>query len=76
MATKFTRDPQTGAYLITNTQSGETRRYETQKEFAAACLIDIYRHSEEMEAGLARLESMYTRGHAYHEAPEIEVWPS
>lgn len=61
MAIRFSRDAQTGAFEITNTVTNETRKFDTQAEFSAACLLELLRRNEEMQAGLARLEASYER---------------
>lgn len=58
MATQFTRSAD-GGYAITDTQTGTTATYATEREFQSACLVEILRRNEEVQAGLARLQGIY-----------------
>lgn len=48
-----------GHHLIDST-TGERRSFSDQREFARDYLIEILRHSEQVEEGLRRLQGLYT----------------
>jgi hypothetical protein len=60
MAIMFSRDQETGEFLIEDTADpAATRRFATQEEFNYAALVLLLQATERLEAGLARLEALY-----------------
>jgi hypothetical protein len=74
MAIKFTRNAETGAYLITDTTTGTTRTFESEMPFCLEALKLIAENAQRMEESIDRLYAMLVRRET--PAPDIEVWPS
>src|SRR4051812_14399303 len=72
MAIKFSR-AENGAYIIDDTTTGETRRFEDQPSWLLASLVELLRGTERIEAGLADLQAMHERPVPYIATPEKAV---
>ncbi|MFT3772989.1 MAG: hypothetical protein QM820_47000 [Minicystis sp.] len=81
MAIRYSRDPKTGDYLATDTETGIVERYTTQGEWLYASLVRLLQMTKRVEAGLADFQASLSRSiGAPVEDPapvsdEIEVWP-
>jgi hypothetical protein len=57
----ITTEIDSSGYHLVDSQTGERRTYTDQKEFAHASLVEILKHRDEIDAGLARLHASYDR---------------
>jgi hypothetical protein len=73
MAITMGRDD-TGAYTITDSSTGEVRRYEDQPSWLRASLIELLRGAERVEEGLERLQGLYER--TTHETETTAAQPA
>lgn len=69
MAITFSRADNSD-YIISDSATGSIRTYKDRRSFEHAALTLILNHSEEVEAGLARLQASYERPRPILKTPE------